>query len=191
MNDKINPRSFMLVKFLLTLGLIFNYTISLIAFVNAINWKNKNQLMDTYIYISVETLLLISSIVCLLIFYFVRRDINKKLKHNYTKKEKYQILLIIFFLILVFTISFINLFSIMFLFINIYIFIVSLLCFQLLFGITISILESFSRLSEQSIVNRQWFENEDELKKDSKKLKVKISEKKDDFNPFMQEEKDD
>ncbi|QHX36639.1 hypothetical protein [Spiroplasma sp. BIUS-1] len=190
MKDKINPRSFTMTKFLLTLGLILNYTISLMAFINIHKGNEENLLLSTRSYLIIEILLLVSSMVSFIVFFLVRKDINKKINYKYNKKEKTLIYIIFSILSLVFVITFINLFTIFFIFEKIEILIIVLLVVQLIIGISISILESYSRLSEQVIVNKLWFEN-DEDKKEVKKSETKVINKKENFNPFMEEEDND
>ncbi len=192
MKSKVNPRSFTMIKFLLTLGLIFNYSISLISFINVFKSDGQNLLIDNKTYIAIQILLLISAIASLLIFFFVRRNVNKKLNYNYIRREKIQILLCSIFILTIFILSIIDILTIFFVSKNIYVMVIIFIIVQLILGVVISILESFSRLSEQVIANKLWFEQEEEIKMKVSKEKTKIIEKKDeDFNPFMQEEEHD
>ncbi len=192
MKSKVNPRSFTMIKFLLTLGLIFNYSISLISFINVFKSDGQNLLIDNKTYIAIQILLLISAIASLLIFFFVRRNVNKKLNYNYIRREKIQILLCSIFILTIFILSIIDILTIFFVSKNIYVMVIIFIIVQLILGVVISILESFSRLSEQVIANKLWFEQEEEIKMKVSKEKTKVIEKKDeDFNPFMQEEEHD
>ncbi|WP_342259251.1 hypothetical protein [Spiroplasma endosymbiont of Dioctria linearis] len=192
MKSKVNPRSFTMIKFLLTLGLIFNYSISLISFINVFKSDGQNLLIDNKTYIAIQILLLISAIASLLIFFFLRRNVNKKLNYNYIRREKIQILLCSIFILTIFILSIIDILIIFFVSKNIYVMVIIFIIVQLILGVVISILESFSRLSEQVIANKLWFEQEDEIKMKVSKEKSKVIEKKDeDFNPFMQEEEHD
>ncbi|ALD66389.1 hypothetical protein [Spiroplasma cantharicola] len=193
MKNKVNPRSFTLIKFLLTLGLIFNYSISLISFINVFKGNGQSLIIESKTYIAVQILLLISSISSLLIFFFVRKNVHKKLNYKYIKREKIQILLCLIFISIIFVLSIIDILTFLFIFKNIYVMVIIFLIIQLILGVIISILESFSRLSEQVIANKLWFEEEEEeikLKENNKKVKV-IEKKDGDFNPFMQEEEHD
>ncbi|AUM62634.1 hypothetical protein [Spiroplasma monobiae] len=189
MKDKINPRSFTMTKFLLTLGLILNYTISLVSFIDVFKGNETNLLLSTKSFLIIQIMLLIFSLICFFVFFLVRRDINKKIEYKYNNKEKKLIYIICLLITLIFLITFINILMFTFLFEKIEIMIIILLVTQMIFGITISILESFSRLSEQVIVNQIWFK--DESKNEVKKSKTKVLDKKEDFNPFMQEEDND
>ncbi|WP_339031044.1 hypothetical protein [Spiroplasma endosymbiont of Cantharis nigra] len=192
MKNKVNPRSFTMIKFLLTLGLIFNYSISLISFINVFKSDGQNLLIDNKTYIAVQILLLLSAIASLLIFFFVRRNVNKKLNYNYIRREKIQILLCSIFILTIFILSIIDILTIFFVSKNIYVMVIIFIIVQLILGVVISILESFSRLSEQVIANKLWFEQEDKIKLKVSKEKSKVIEKEDeDFNPFMQEEEHD
>ncbi|WP_342274930.1 hypothetical protein [Spiroplasma endosymbiont of Cantharis lateralis] len=192
MKNKVNPRSFTMIKFLLTLGLIFNYSISLISFINVFKSDGQNLLIDNKTYIAIQILLLLSAIASLLIFFFVRRNVNKKLNYNYIRREKIQILLCSIFILTIFILSIIDIVTIFFVSKNIYVMVIIFIIVQLILGVVISILESFSRLSEQVIANKLWFEQEDKIKLKVSKEKSKVIEKDDeDFNPFMQEEEHD
>ncbi|WP_339020305.1 hypothetical protein [Spiroplasma endosymbiont of Atherix ibis] len=189
MKNKINPRSFTMIKFLLTLGLIFNYSVSLVSVIDIFKGKDNNLLLNTKTYLAIQLLLFISAIISILIFFFIRRDINKKLNYKYNKKEKKIIYIISLLIILIFLISLVNLLMFLFLFKNIIILIFTLLIIQLLIGVAVSILESYSRLKEQALVNKIWFSDEESANKVSKN-KTKVLEKKDDFNPFMEDNND-
>ncbi|AUB31523.1 hypothetical protein [Spiroplasma floricola] len=192
MKNKINPRSFTMIKFLLTLGLIFNYSISLVSVIDVFKSKNNNLLLNTKTYLAVQLLLFISAIISILIFFLVRKDVNKKLSYKYNKKEKKLIYIICFLVALIFLISLVNLLMFLFLFKNIIIMIFTFLIIQLLLGIGVSILESYSRLTEQALVNKLWFNNEENTQNVDKtsKTETKVLDKKDDFNPFMEENND-
>ncbi|WP_339035017.1 hypothetical protein [Spiroplasma endosymbiont of Cantharis rufa] len=192
MKNKVNPRSFTMIKFLLTLGLIFNYSISLISFINVFKSDGQNLLIDNKTYFAIQILLFLSSIASLLIFFFVRRNVNKKLNYNYIRREKIQILLCSIFILTIFILSIIDILTIFFVSKNIYVMVIVFIIVQLILGVVISILESFSRLSEQVIANKLWFEQEEKIKLKVSKEKSKVIEKEDeDFNPFMQEEEHD
>ncbi|WP_338984248.1 hypothetical protein [Spiroplasma endosymbiont of Diplazon laetatorius] len=192
MKNKINPASFTMIKFLLTLGLIFNYTISLLAFFNVYKNEEGKLLLATKTYLAIQILLFVSSLVCFLIFYFVRIDVNKKTEYKYNKKEKKLIYITLSTIILILLISLINILSISFIFEKIFIMIIVFMVIQLFTGVSTSILESYSRLTEQSIVNQHWFKKEEETKKEQKvKTETKVLKEKENFNPFMQEEDND
>ncbi len=192
MKNKINPKTFVFIKFLLTLSLILMYSIGLISLVYAIKTQNNDLLAFSEIYYKIQFTLYFLAILAGIIYFILRFYIHKLTKQKFTKNEKIYISMSCCFMIVVFllglaTILFKNLDPWTRLISTIVVIIV-----LFIFGVSISILETLSRLTEQHHINKTWYE-EIKLKETgvnpmnkTKNIEEKVLDKKKVDNPFME-----
>ncbi|AHB36388.1 hypothetical protein [Spiroplasma apis] len=192
MKNKINPKTFVFIKFLLTLSLILMYSIGLISLVYAIKTKNNDVLAFSEIYYKIQFTLYFLAILAGIIYFILRFYIHKLTKQKFTKNEKIYISMSCCFMIVVFllglaVILFKNLDPRTRLISTIVVIIV-----LFIFGVSISILETLSRLTEQHHINKTWYE-EIKLKETvvnpmnkTKNIEEKVLDKKKVDNPFME-----
>ncbi len=192
MKNKINPKTFVFIKFLLTLSLILMYSIGLISLVYAIKTQNNDVLAFSEIYYKIQFTLYFLAILAGIIYFILRFYIHKLTKQKFTKNEKIYISMSCCFMIVVFllglaVILFKNLDPRTRLISTIVVIIV-----LFIFGVSISILETLSRLTEQHHINKTWYE-EIKLKETvvnpmnkTKNIEEKVLDKKKVDNPFME-----
>ncbi|AGR41127.1 hypothetical protein [Spiroplasma taiwanense] len=187
-SSSINPKSFLIVKFLLTVSLFLNYTINLVVLLNVLKSQYNNFWIDRNLYFSLQIVLFIFSVIAFLLFILIRFHLHKKMQYKYNKKELIQIFLLCIFVFLIITMSLIVIFIDSYYSINKLAFVISLTIIEIAFGITSSILESFSRINEQAIVNREWkLEPKDNLLEEEKN-EIKSTQKNKVKNPFLEGE---
>ncbi|AKU79640.1 MFS transporter [Spiroplasma turonicum] len=192
-NNKVNPKTFIIVKFLFTIGFILIYSTSLVLLLKTI----KEQKLSTEVFLTnknfftINFFILFLSLTSFLAFYFIRLNIKKKLNYKFNNKEIiYNWLIFISISISILLALFVST-SVLISNINHFIASIVIMIIQILFGVICSILEGISRLKEQQLANNSWFENTEVIKKNNKsdndKENIsKINKVKDNFNPFKE-----
>ncbi|ASP28164.1 hypothetical protein SCORR_v1c03900 [Spiroplasma corruscae] len=194
MKNNINPKSFIIIKFLFTIGFLFLYSASFLLLIKILKEQKEDVTLfiQTKTYLAITIFLVTLGLVCFIAFLLIRININKKTKYIYSKKEKLFLyisvsLILVSVILSIFTISSIYIKNINLLAVSI-----SVLSIQVMFSITCSILEGLTRMKEQQIINSLWFENE--LKENTKNNNSVTKPKKLDsnINPFKDgDDKDD
>ncbi|AKX34049.1 hypothetical protein SLITO_v1c03960 [Spiroplasma litorale] len=197
--NKINPRSLIINKFLFTFGYLFIYLISFILLLKVLKeQKDANSLfIENKTYLALTIFFLIASMIAFTSFFIIRFTVNKKTGYKYSKKELIYVSITIILLFLSYVMSIIVISSIYFIKSNILAFIISILVIQIIFGIISSILEGLTRIKEQHMINSAWDEvepktnlkNKSQTKpKEDKMMDLKKSGKY--VNPFKDGEKE-
>ncbi|AHI52860.1 hypothetical protein [Spiroplasma culicicola] len=192
MNNKINPKSYTMLKYLLTLSLLGFYLVGFLSLIVGIKEKDQNLswVIENYNLLAILDIAISSG---LGILYIVLRTWMHKISgYVFSKKEKNQYLIWTSLLGVVILVSVII--TVSHLLSNQAFFIIVIIGFSMMFilGIAISMLEIYSRLHEQELINQKWhFEDieskpkEINLKKASKETQELFESKKD--NPFSED----
>ncbi|AOG60557.1 hypothetical protein SHELI_v1c06060 [Spiroplasma helicoides] len=201
MKNNINPKSYTLIKYLLTISMLFFYLIGILGIVYSIKTKNSINYDDfwvsNYYYLAVVCLFI--AIMSAVSYLIIRNYMHKNSGHKFNKKEKiytycysFSFIVVIFFtLIIIFAKEFAG--SSLLIVDSVVLFVVFAI------GIEISLLETYSRITEQALINKMWFLRKEQEKNEainetikenniekSENKKVELKDKKD-KNPFMEE----
>ncbi|QGS51910.1 hypothetical protein [Spiroplasma tabanidicola] len=193
MKNNINPKSYTLTKYLLTISMLSFYLLCFLMVVVSIKTKQAN-LGEwwTNNYLKVGFILQVMGMLFGIIYFLIRYRLHKRSEYKYNKKESYFVITYLCSFILLIVFCFLLLLVMKYAIVSYFVLTFIFIIFVFILGITISVLETISRLKEQALVNKVWFENnkgkktQHEIKEEKKAQE--LLEKND--NPFMEEKND-
>ncbi|QBQ07672.1 hypothetical protein SGLAD_v1c04730 [Spiroplasma gladiatoris] len=196
MKSKIlNPKSYTIAKYLLTISMLFFYILCFIILIVAI--KQKDNTLSDWLknnYLKLSIIMILAGIVFGSVYFGLRLFFHIKSEYKYNKKELIYVIVYLFCFSLLIIFGFLLTFSYRYDPLNAYVLNFVFIVFIFVLGITISILETLSRIKEQAVVNRTWFEANQNLKVDNLEKKEQIIKTQKllnkDKNPFMEDEND-
>ncbi|QEH61820.1 hypothetical protein SCHIN_v1c06230 [Spiroplasma chinense] len=190
MKNQINPKSYILSKYLLTFAMMFFYLVSFWAILKGIG-QNKNDLH--YIqenYYLLTGLSLFIGIIFISVYTLIRYNLHKKSGYKFNKKEINKIFISIGLMCLMVVISIlvITFPSYTSKTVLMSLAIVTTII-KIIIGFVVSIFETMVRTQEQAIVNKTWFNNDDLKSRNQPKDSGENTSElfKNSSNPFMED----
>ncbi|ATX71012.1 hypothetical protein [Spiroplasma clarkii] len=190
MNSKINPKSYVFVKYTFTFSMLLWYLIGFVSLAVAI--KQQNGVFDEWInlnHLKLNLVFLGLALVAGVVYLMLRIYLHKKSSYTLKPKEKQKIIINICLYLLVMGLAIVLICGSLMSVVVFYGLAIALCIILILLGIVISMLDTLSIAGEQVLVVQAWNEKDPadlETPNGVEENQVKL-EKKDKTNPFMEE----